>query len=245
MIQVPQGCELKLHWLARGGMGYCNLSAYIGLNADGDFDDKGEMVKAEGKKNTNENAQLNDYTLSILLPYTVPQGVTRIRLRFDSAWKEGYNANGAMPANAATTRMVYDVPLNITAQAATPCTVTVRSANTKQGTVDANGQPDTYTYKVSEEVVLRCYPAEGYELKCWKDKYNREVPATWADGNFLRFFAPESNTYKAYFQKSTGIKEVKADKNKKRPTFSLNGQRAEHLERGQIYVQQGRKFIAD
>lgn len=245
MIQAPQGCELKLHWLARGGMGYCNLSAYIDLNADGDFDDKGEMVKAEGKKNTNENAQLNDYTLSILLPYTVPQGVTRIRLRFDSAWKEGYNANGAMPANAATTRMVYDVPLNITAQAATPCTVTVRSANTKQGTVDANGQPDTYTYKVGEEVVLRCYPAEGYELKCWKDKYNREVPATWADGNFLRFFAPESNTYKAYFQKSTGIKEVKADKNKKKPTFSLNGQRAEHLERGQVYVQQGRKFIAD
>lgn len=82
----------------------------------------------------------------------------------------------------------------------------MRSANTKQGTVDANGQPDTYTYKVDEEVVLRCYPAEGYELKCWKDKYNREVPATWADGNFSVSLRPKATLTRLTFRKAQALK---------------------------------------
>lgn len=249
MADAPQGCEFKLHWVSKGGMAYCNLSAYVDLNADGDFDDAGEMVKAVGNKGVANNGQLDDYTLTVRLPYEVPVGVTRVRLRFDSAWKDGYNSNGAMPAKQKTTRMVYDIPLNVTTQAATPCTVTVKSANAKQGTVDANGQPDTYTYKVGEEVVLRCYPAAGYKLNYWRDKYNRRVPETWNDGNFLRFHAPESNTYTAVFTKDTqsGIAEATEGGNsaKNLRTYRLNGQPAGQLVRGNVYVRKGRKFIAE
>lgn len=249
MADAPQGCEFKLHWVSKGGMAYCNLSAYVDLNADGDFDDTGEMVKAVGNKGAANNGQLDDYTLTVRLPYEIPTGVTRIRLRFDSAWKDGYNSNGAMPAKQKTTRMVYDIPLNITTQAATPCTVTVKSANAKQGTVDANGQPDTYTYKVGEEVVLRCYPAAGYKLNYWRDKYNRHVPEAWRDGNFLRFHAPESNTYTAVFTKDTesAISEVTVNKDGAlaRPTYELNGQSVARLTKGKVYVQKDRKFIAE
>ena len=104
-----------------------------------------------------------------------------------------------MPADATTQRMVYDIPVNVTRQASFPCTVTVESADAVKGTVDANGQPDTYTYGVGEEIVLRVYPAKGQKVKGWTDAYGRNVPASWRDGNFLRFRAPESGTYTVRF----------------------------------------------
>lgn len=202
LVTAAKGSQITLHWTSAGGLNYCNLSAYADLNGDGDFEDEGELIVAEGKKGTNENVALNDYTLKVLLPYDVPEGITRIRLRFDGAWAGGYNAQtGAMPAKAETYRMVYDIPVNITSQANTPCTVTVKSSDVNKGTVDANGQPDTYTYKVGEEIVLRSYPVSGYSVK-WTDQYGRAVPESWVDGNFLRFHAPESGTYTAQFVKS-------------------------------------------
>lgn len=249
VVNAPKGSQMIVHWTGKGGMGYCNLSAYMDLNADGDFDDKGEMLKAEGTKNSAANDQLNDYTLTIRLPYDTPEGVTHVRLRFDSAWKTGYGANGAMPAKEATTRMIYDIPVLVTAHAATPCTVTVKSGSATQGTVDANGQPDTYTYAPGEEVVLRCYPAAGYVLNYWRDSYNRRVPAEWTDGNFLRFRAPESQTYTAIFKKDTqsGLHEATTEREDtaKAAVFSLNGTRSRQQKRGEVYVRKGRKFIAE
>ena len=205
VLSAPQGSRIVLNWKdtdAANGMAYCRLSAYIDLNADGDFDDANELICVVGTKNSNDNTQLSDYTLPILLPYNIPLGLTHIRLRFDSSWTTGWDGTtDAMPADASTKRMVYDVPVHVTSYSATACTVSARSHDTSCGTVDANGQPDSYTYAPGEEVVLRAYPATDYHLKEWKDQYDRTVPEEWTDGNFLRFHAPESGVYTAYFEK--------------------------------------------
>ena len=198
-FDAPRGSKFTIHW--KGGTLHNNrLSAYIDLNADGDFEDKGEFLKVVGNKSQGNNGVLNDYKLDILLPYDVPEGITHVRLRFDGAWQVAdLNQFDAKPAKAKTLRMVYDLPVNITTKAATPCTVTVKSGNPKLGTANANGQPDTYEYGVDEQVVLRCDPIQGYFLKNWTDQYGRPVPKAWMDGNFLRFYAPESATYTANF----------------------------------------------
>ncbi len=201
-ISVAAGSQFKIAWQGAGGDGlnYCYLSAFIDLNGDGDFTDEGECVGMAGNKNAT-NDFLNSHNISVLLPYDVPQGVSRMRLRFDGAWQVNDNllANGAKHPTAKTQRMVYDIPVNITEHAGTACTVTVKSSDVKKGTVDANGQPDTYTYTVGETVVLRAYPADGYEVAYWTDKHNRRVPESWYDGNAIRFKAAESGTYTAHF----------------------------------------------
>ena len=200
VVNAAKGSEVTLHWTSGGGLDYCNLSAYADWNVDGDFTGTDELVKAYGTKESASNGALNDYTLKVLIPYAVPEGVTHIRLRFDGAWAKGYDAStGAMPAKAETYRMVYDIPLNVTSSSSSACTVTVQTDGSGHGTADANGQPDTYTYSVGEDVVLRAYPADGYQVY-WTDKYNRRVPEDWVDGNFLRFRAPESGVYTAHFQ---------------------------------------------
>ena len=200
IINAAKGSELIIHWQGAGGLNYCNLSAYADWNANGSFDDANEMIATFGQKKSDGNAQLNNYTLKVLLPYDATEGLTHLRLRFDGAWQTGYNANGAMPAKADAMRMVYDIPVNIMAYANTACTITVATADTKQGTVDANGQPDTYTYKVGEDVILRCYPANGYQLDYWADQYGRKVPDSWYDGTAIRFKAAENGTYTAHFK---------------------------------------------
>lgn len=201
MAEAAKGSEITLHWLGAGGMGYTNLSAYIDLNSDGDFDDEGELIKVEGEKEK-QNPQLNDYTLKVLLPYDMPEGITHIRLRLDGAWQDGYDAEtGAMPADNGLMRMAYDVPVDVLPQSSAPCTVTVKADGSGHGTADANGQPDTYTYKAGESVVLRAYPADGYRVY-WTDQYGRRIPQSWVAGNYLRFKAPENGTYTANFEVS-------------------------------------------
>lgn len=201
MAEAAKGSEITLHWLGAGGMGYTNLSAYIDLNSDGDFNDEGELIKVEGEKEK-QNPQLNDYTLKVLLPYDMPEGVTHIRLRLDGAWQKGYDAQtGAMPADNELMRMAYDVPVDILPYSAQECSVTVKADGSGHGTADANGQPDTYTYKAGESVVLRAYPADGYRVY-WTDQYGRRIPQSWIEGNTIRFKASENGTYTANFEVS-------------------------------------------
>ncbi len=205
IVNASKGSALSLVWQdpGTGGLGYCRLSAYIDLNCDGDFDDDGEFLAVMGNKETGTNAQVANGSLNILLPYDIPLGITHVRLRFDGAWSGGWDSTtDAKPAKAATQRMVYDVPVNVTAHATTACSVTVATADARQGTVDANGQPDTYVYGAGEDVVLRAYPADGYAVSHWTDSHGRRVPTAWQDGNFLRFKAPESGTYTVHFVKS-------------------------------------------
>ncbi len=201
MAAAAKGSKIILHWLGAGGMGYTNLSAYIDLNSDGDFDDEGELIKVEGEKEK-QTPQLNDYTLKVLLPYNMPEGITHIRLRLDGAWQKGYDAKtGAMPADNGLMRMAYDVPVDILPYSTQECSVTVTTDKSGHGTADANGQTETYTYKAGESVVLRAYPADGYRVY-WTDQYGRRIPQSWVADNYLRFKAPESGTYTANFEVS-------------------------------------------
>lgn len=204
ILKAAVGSKLVLHWKSAGGLNYCNLSAYADWNNDGEFNENDELVAVVGEKSTSGNNQLNDYTLNVLLPYTTPQELTHIRLRFDGAWENGYNAQGAMPAKHETTRFVYDIPVQVIGYAETVCTVTVKSSDKDKGTVDANGQPETFTYKVGEDIVLRCYPSTGYKIDYWTDQYGRKVPESWVNGNSIRFKASESGTYTAFFSKDLG-----------------------------------------
>ena len=200
---APAGSQFTLAWNGPNttGLAYCRLSAYVDLNSDGDFDDDGEFIAVIGDKSTSGNSRVAAGSLDVLLPYDATVGITRVRLRFDSSYlTDDLDATtDAMPADAATTRMVYDIPLTITEYADEACTITVKAADS-HGTVDANGQSDTYTYAAGEEVVLRAYPGDGYVLDCWTDQYGREVPASWYDGNTIRFKAPENGTYTANFK---------------------------------------------
>ncbi len=245
MASAAQGSQLTLHWKSAGGMDYCRLSAYIDLNADGDFDDADELVSVYGKKKEAANGALNDYTLNVLLPYDIPTGVTHIRLRFDGAWNEGWDAKtDAMPANHKTMRMVYDIPLNILSQASYACSVGVKTDDATMGTVDANGQPDTYVYAVGEDVVLRAYPATGYVVKEWRDIYGRVVPDSWRDGNFLRFHAPENGTFTAVFSsKSDAIAQVVSAPSDHVKTYTLDGRRATDTTKGVIVGSNGTKTL--
>lgn len=210
IVKAAAGSQLVLHWKSAGGLNYCNLTAYADWNNDGEFDGNDELLATVGQKASSNNGELNDYTLKVLLPYTAKQQLTHIRLRFDGAWEGDYDSNGAMPAKHSTTRFVYDIPVEVIPYAETACTVTVNSSDATKGTVDANGQTDTFTYKVGEDVVLRCYPATGYKIDYWADKYGRKVPTSWMDGNNIRFKASESGTYTAFFTKDVG-EEVAID----------------------------------
>lgn len=203
IVNAPAGSAFTIRWKdteAKDGLAYCRLSAYIDLNSDGDFDDAGELLAVVGDKKSGNNRQLSDGSLSVLLPFGMPQGITHIRLRFDGSYTDGWDpATDAKPAKATTQRMVYDIPLNIIGYSQQASTVTVVSADLKRGTVDANGQPDTYTYKVGEDIVLRCYPASGYKLLKWTDQNNRELPESWREGNMIRFKPFGNATITAHF----------------------------------------------
>ncbi len=211
-VVAPLGSKFTLAWKdteAKDGLHYCCLSAYIDLNSDGDFEDDGEFLGVIGNRG-NTNTVLHDNHIDVLLPYNVPLGMTRIRLRFDGAWNGGLvsktDVNGnivqAMPAKAETYRMVYDVPVDVIAYSTTPCEITVKSGNEAGGTIDANGNTNPYTWSdPNEYAILRAYPVDGYVLDGWTDIYGRPIPDSWVDENNIKFFPPESGTYTAQFRK--------------------------------------------
>lgn len=244
---TPVGSSFTLAWDSPNdyGLAYCRLSAYVDLNCDGDFDDDDECIAVVGDLNASWNYELTSGELEVLLPYTVPEGVTRARLRFDSAWltSDLDATTGGMPADADTKRMVYDVPLLVTEYAPEECTVSVESADEELGTVDANGQTSTYTYQAGEEIVLRAYPVDGYGVE-WLDQYSRSVPESWYEGNFLRFKAPESGTYTATFY-ATEVESVSSAVvafNESDAVYDLQGRPVSNPQRG-VFVSRGRTFV--
>lgn len=204
IVTAAQGSSFRVNWQDKGtkGLAYCRLSAYIDLNGDGDFDDEGEFLAVIGNKNSSGgNTAVSEGKLAVLLPYDIPIGITHMRLRFDSSFIGGWDAQtDAKPAKDPTKRMVYDIPVNVIEHAPIACTVSVASANPELGVADANGQPETYTYGAGEDVVLRARPLAGYTVSHWTDSHGRMVPESWIDGDFLRFKAPESGTYTVHFK---------------------------------------------
>ncbi len=206
VVEVPRGGKFTLAWKdteAKNGLGYCRLSAYVDVNSDGDFDDEGEFIAVVGNIGTGGNTMLSDASLDVLLPYEVPLGITRVRLRFDGSFTGGWDGpSGAKPANAETVRMVYDVPVNVTEYSSTPCEITVAANPAEGGTADANGEVALTWSDPSVDVILRNSPADGYVLKGWTDQYGRYLPESWIDGNSIKFKPAESGTFTAQFVKT-------------------------------------------
>ena len=200
-VTAAVGSAVKLDWKDAGGLAYTCLSVYADFNQDGQFDGKTERIAFCGQREA-ASAAASQGPVQIVLPYDMPKGITHVRLRFDGAWKTGYDEEiQAFPASLPLNRMCYDIVLDVKDYAPYACKVGVKSADLAQGTVDANGQPDVYTYQVGEPVILRAYPAEGYRLAYWQDAYGRKVPTQWMEGHNLKFQARENGEFTAVFEK--------------------------------------------
>ena len=198
-ITAAPGGSFTIDWTDAGGLQYTYLTAYIDLNSDGEFDMNNELLAVKGSHNSTNSAPCSG-PLQITLPFDTPEGLTHIRIRFDGAWKTGYDATtGAFDAKATANRMVYDILVNVEKPAKKAVTVSVVSGNTDRGTVDANGQPDTHTYPVGEQIILRCNPKDGYKIDYWKDQLGRHLPREWMDENNIKFYPYDNATITAVF----------------------------------------------
>ncbi|MBR5475370.1 MAG: alpha-N-acetylglucosaminidase C-terminal domain-containing protein [Bacteroidaceae bacterium] len=206
IVNVARGSSFDIAWgdNAANGMKYCYLSAYIDLNVDGDFDDDGELVKVLGTLSA-QNSAVCDGNVNVLLPYDIPLGVTHMRLRFDGAWKGGYNSSTkAFPAKATANRMIYEIVLNVTEYPEIASLVTVESNNEELGKVSmlADGLIGEFTGTASIasglEITLKATPLNGAKFICWKDQYGRVI----SNEPLHKMYAVEKGTYTAVFMNS-------------------------------------------
>ena len=208
IINVPQGASFDVTWSDNGdnGLKFCCLSAYIDLNADGDFTDEGELLKVAGTKGA-ENTAACEGKINVILPYDAPLGLTHMRLRFDGAWKDnGYDAaTKSYDAKAQLNRMCYEVVINVTEKSDKAATIKVETNSAEWGTVEVwtDETPTTETFKeynVSANIpmYLRATKAsEDVEFLGWYDQYGRLL-TTELEYSML---AKEDATYTARFRK--------------------------------------------
>ena len=176
IIDVPQGASFDVYYDDGTGDGfkYCYFRAYIDLNADGDFDDEGELLKVVGT-NGAQNTAVCEGKINVILPYDAPLGITHMRLRFDSAWNIGEGAKSA------SVRPVYEIILNITEKSDKAAHVVVESNNTDWGTVEVwtDETPDGSTgteWDVSSNIPMylrATKAAEDVVFLGWYDHYGR------------------------------------------------------------------------
>lgn len=206
LVQVAKGSCFKVNLSDAGNLGYCNLSAYIDLNGDGDFDDEGELVTARGNKSAFTNGICND-PVTVLLPYDMPTGITHLRLRFDGAYKSGYDSEtGAFPAKNTLNRMCYEVLVNVLDKANHATHIVIQSEDEKKGTVrNITGVTGLdIDVPVGTQICMEAFPVGDYVFKYWEDQYGR-VAST--DASFY-YYPAESGTFTARF----GYPSVQIDK---------------------------------
>ena len=200
MVQVAKGSSFQVNMSDAGNMGYCNLSAYIDLNQDGDFDDEGELVTVRGNKGGYYNGICND-PVTVFLPYDIPTGVTHLRLRFDGAWKTNYDATTkAFPPKAELNRMCYEVLVNVLDKANHATHIVIKSEDENMGTVrNITGVTGVdIDVPVGTQICMEAEPKNGYIFKHWEDKYGR-VAST--DASFY-YYPAESGEFTARFEKA-------------------------------------------
>ncbi|MBR4065979.1 MAG: alpha-N-acetylglucosaminidase C-terminal domain-containing protein, partial [Bacteroidaceae bacterium] len=205
IINVPQGASFTVKYDNgdKDGLKYCYFRAFIDLNADGDFDDEGELLKEVGT-NGATNAAVCSNTMNVLLPYDMPLGITHMRLRFDGAWDNGNNPSGR-GAKDASIRPVYEIILNITDKSDKAAHITVKSNNNDWGTAEVwtDETPDGSTgseWDVSSNIplYLRATKAsEDVEFLGWYDHYDRLLTTELE----YTMYAREDATYTAKFRK--------------------------------------------
>ena len=205
IINVPQGASFDIEYDNGGsdGLKYCYFRAFIDLNADGDFDDEGELLKEVGT-NGAANTAVCSNKINVLLPYDMPLGITHMRLRFDGAW-DNSNKPSALGAKAASIRPVYEVIINVTEFSDKAAHITVATNSEDWGTVKVwtDETPDGSTrteWDVTKGVLFYMAAAkasEDVEFVGWYDQYGRLVST---DLN-VEMFAREDATYTARFRK--------------------------------------------
>lgn len=195
-LQVARGAHLTLAWndTEKRGLSYCNLSAYIDFDNDGEF----ELVEARGRKNNNSNSNVSEGTLRIDLPSDMPLGVTHIRLRFDSSWADGFASDGSMPAKASTQRMIYEIVANVTELPEKASKIAVVSTSPEQGTVAISGLGTNVSVQPGDRIILQAQPQGGYALDYWEDNFGNKV----SNESNYSFVPVESGTYTAHFKKN-------------------------------------------
>ena len=181
IINVPQGASFTVKYDNgdKDGLKYCYFRAYIDLNADGDFDDEGELLKEVGSNGATNTAVCSN-TMNVLLPYDMPLGITHMRLRFDGAWDNGNNPSGR-GAKDPSIRPVYEIILNITDKSDKAAHVVVESNNTDWGTAEVwtDETPDGSTgteWDVSSNIPMylrATKAAEDVVFLGWYDHYGR------------------------------------------------------------------------
>lgn len=218
LVNVARGSSFDISWSDSdsNGLKYCYLSAYIDINADGDFDDEGELLKVLGTLGS-ANSSVCEGNINVLLPYDMPLGITHMRLRFDGAWKSGYDSDTkAFPAKADINRMTYEIVLNVTEYPETSSLVNIYSNNDEWGTATmvldgqiGENKGDYIPVASGMLMTLNAVPAEGAEFIGWQDRYGRTV-STMAT---YEMYAPEDATLTAIFRKSLVLGEWEIEYN--------------------------------
>lgn len=205
IIDVPQGASFTVKYDngSSTGLQYCYFRAFIDLNADGDFDDEGELIKEVGTNGATNTAVCSN-TMNVLLPYDMPLGITHMRLRFDGAWDNGSKPSGR-GAKDASIRPVYEIVLNITDKSDKAAHVVVKTNNDEWGTAEVwtDETPDGSTgteWDVSSNIplYLRATKAsEDTEFLGWYDHYGRLLTTELE----YTMYAREDATYTARFRR--------------------------------------------
>lgn len=209
IINIPQGASFNVTYDNGNadGLKYCYFRAYIDLNADGDFDDEGELLKTTGTANSQNTAVCSGNT-SILLPYDTPLGITHMRLRFDGAW-DNASVKGAKDPSI---RPVYEIVLNVTDKSDKAAIIAVQSNNDEWGSVEVwtDETPDGSTsskWNVSSNIpfYLRATRScDEVEFIGWYDHYGRLL----SKEPEYSMYAREDATYKALFIKGDTRKKL-------------------------------------
>ena len=205
IINVPQGASFEIEYNNGGsdGLKYCYFRAFIDLNADGDFDDEGELLKEVGT-NGAENAAVCSNKINVLLPYDMPLGITHMRLRFDGAW-DNSNKPSQRGAKDASIRPVYEIIINVTEFSDKAAHITVATNSEDWGTVKVwtDETPDGSTrteWDVTKGVKFYMSAekaSEDVEFLGWFDQYGRLVTENLEHTMYAR----EDATYTARFRK--------------------------------------------
>ena len=205
IINVPQGASFDVEYNNGGsdGLKYCYFRAFIDLNADGDFDDEGELLKEVGT-NGGQNAAVCSNKINVLLPYDMPLGITHMRLRFDGAW-DNSNKPSDRGAKDASIRPVYEIIINVTEFSDKAAHITVATNSEDWGSVKVwtDETPDGSTrteWDVTKGV--KFYMAaekasDDVEFVGWYDQYGRLVSTELN----VEMYAREDATYTARFRK--------------------------------------------
>ncbi|MBO5866126.1 MAG: alpha-N-acetylglucosaminidase C-terminal domain-containing protein, partial [Bacteroidaceae bacterium] len=209
IVNVPQGASFDVEYNDGDGDGlkYCYFRAYIDLNADGDFDDEGELlttVGSEGATNTNVCAN----KINVLLPYDAPLGMTHMRLRFDGVYDNSNkpSTNGAKDASICP---VYEIIINVTEGSEKAAHIKVESNNDEWGTAEVwteetPGWTASDEWNVSTGIYVKMKATKAtadVEFLGWYDQYDRLL-TTELEYSML---AKEDATYTARFRKSLDI----------------------------------------